>query len=232
LSAVIIPPLRAVHEDRLATGLCFDFVAQRPDEIGADQTDAVPQHFGMDRVIHQRGDGLAVGADRLNHAHPRVVEFGGVIVVGDLSLGGAGGDFQLGWFQTVERGVEGLGGFRADEIHVFEVAGVPAARRRNGERVAIGSAVRVRRADENIPRGNARHLRPHAVAQDRGKPEQVKSHHAHRDFPLAEDDRAGGQFPLLACDRIRFADAAADGQEGIGRDDAHGGPDFQPSLGR
>ena len=51
--------LRAVHEHPHAAEVGFELVAQRADEVGADEADAVAEHFGMDGVVDERADRLA-----------------------------------------------------------------------------------------------------------------------------------------------------------------------------
>ena len=99
----------------------------------------------MDRVVDQRGEWLAVAANRLHHAAARVVQLRRVIIVGDLPVGLAGGDLQRRRLQPGDRLVDRLGGLVADEVEIVEV-GVGAAFA-IGEAVAVGRAVRVRRAD-------------------------------------------------------------------------------------
>ena len=52
-------PLRAIHEHAHAAEVGFELVAERADEVGADQADSVAEDFGMDGVVDQRADGLA-----------------------------------------------------------------------------------------------------------------------------------------------------------------------------
>ena len=81
-----MPPWALFMNRAMPPALRLDRLAERTDEVGAENADVVAQHLGMDRVVHQRGDRLALGADRLDHAHSPVVEIGRVVVVGDLAL--------------------------------------------------------------------------------------------------------------------------------------------------
>ena len=68
--------LGAVHEQAPCRRLRLDLVAERADEVGADDADVVAEDLGMDGVVDQRGDGLALRVDRLDDAHAGVVESG------------------------------------------------------------------------------------------------------------------------------------------------------------
>src|SRR5439155_13749340 len=114
--------------------------------------DIVAEHLGMNRVVDQRGDDLSLRANGLDHAHAAVVEIGRVIVVGDLSFGLAGGNPDVGRLKLIEGGIDRLGGPLAHKLHVLQVARVSAPA--VGKGVAIGSAVRVRRGNEDVLRGN------------------------------------------------------------------------------
>ena len=168
---------------------------------------------------------LPSGVIGLDHAHPRVVEFRSVVVVGDLSLGFAGGDLELRGLKVVERLVDGDGGLIADEVHVLEIARGLAVEA--GEAVAVGRAVRVGRADEDVVGRDAGDLLVNAGAQHGGKPEQVELHDGDFGFALLEDHGAGRQLALLAGGGMARADAAGDRQQRIGRDDRLADADFE-----
>ena len=182
-------PLRAVHEHSHAAEVGFELVAERADEIGADQADSAAEDFGMDGVVDEGADGLAGGRDGLDHAHAGVVEFRSVVVVGDFSLGFAGGDLEVSGLQVVEGLIDGDGGLIADEVHVLEIARGFAVEA--GEAVAVRGAVRVGRADENVVGGDAGNLLMNAGAQDGGEPEEIELDDGDFGFALLEDHGAG-----------------------------------------
>ena len=198
--------LGAVDEDRHAAGPRFDLVAERADQVGAENADAVAEHLRMDRVIHQRGDGFALRAHRLDDTHPAIVQIGRVIVVRDFSLGLARGNLERSRLKLVDGGVHGLGGLGADEVHVLEIAGVPA--QAIGKGVTIRSAVGVRRGDEDVVGRNAAHLCPDAIPKHGGKAKQVESHHRDRHVPFAKDERPSRQLPTFLLGRPRLTHAA------------------------
>ena len=66
-------PLCAIHEHRHAAEVGFELIAERPDEIGAHQTDSVAEDFGMNGIVDQRANRLAGRGDGLDNAHARVV---------------------------------------------------------------------------------------------------------------------------------------------------------------
>ena len=86
LSAVTMPPWAPFMNRAVPAARRLDRLAERADQVGAEDADAVAEDFGVDRVVDERGDRLALRADRLDDAHPPVVEVGGVVVVGDLPL--------------------------------------------------------------------------------------------------------------------------------------------------
>ncbi len=222
-------PLGAVHEQGRTPGLSFDLLAKRPDQVRAEDADAVAQDFRMDRVVDERGDRLAAGADRLDDAHPPVIQVGRVIVVGDLPLRLAGGDLDPGRLESVDRLVDGLRRLVADEIHVVQVAGVSTLA--IGERIAIGGAMRVRGADDDVRGRDATDLRPHTIPEHRRKPEQVQRHHGHGRVALAEHHRPRREIPTLLSGRFGDTHPAGDGQELLGRDHPHRGPGLDLGAG-
>src|SRR5262245_6220869 len=84
--------LCAVHEHSHPAQVGFEPVAEWADEIRTDQSDSIAQDLGMNRVVNDRADRLASRRNGLDNAHARIVEFWSVVVVGNLSLGVAGGD--------------------------------------------------------------------------------------------------------------------------------------------
>ena len=132
--------------------------------------------------------------------------------------------------QVVERLVDGDGGLVADEVHVLEVARGFAVEA--GEAVAVGGAVRVRRADEDIVGRDARYLLMNARGQDGGKPQQIELNDGDFGVALLKDHRPGRQLAALAGRGTAWADAAGDGQQRIGRDDRLADADFQLGMGQ
>jgi hypothetical protein len=146
----------------------------------------------------------------LDNAHAPVVEVGGVVVVGDLALGLAGGDAERGGLEGVDGRVEGVGRLVAGELHVLQVAGVAAAA--VGEGVAVGGAVGVRGGDEDVLRGDARGLGADAVAEDRRDAEDVEDDDGDGRVAFAQDQRTGGEVAALLLGRLGQPEAAGDGQ--------------------
>ena len=144
--------------------------------------------------------------------------------------GFAGGNLEGGRLQIVDRGIDGLGRLVADEVHVLQIAGVPTVA--IGESVAIRRAVRVRRADEDVVRGNKLHPRTDPVAEHGRKAEHVQGHHGDGSFALAKDDRPSGQFTTLHLGKVRYTHAPGHRQERVGRDDADRCADLQLGPGR
>ena len=174
--------------------------------------------------------GLAVRRFGLDHAHPLVVECRCVIVVGDFSVGFAGGNLDHARLEMVDRLVEGGGRLVANKIHVFEVARVSAAS--VGKTVAVGSAVRVRAANEDVVFRNPRHFRPHAVGQHAGKPNHVDADDSDGDRPFAKDDRPHIEIAPLVVNGARPADSSRNGQKRIGRDHPLSRPHFNLRMER
>ena len=222
--------LGAVHENRHPTGLFFQAIPERADQIGAEEARVGAEHLRMNRVVDERRDRLSGGGLRPDDAHPLVIERGGVIVVRDFPPGLVGGDLDPAGLQTVDRLVEGRRRFVADEVHVFEVAGVPAAP--VGKTVAVRSAVRVGAADQDVVFRNPRHLRPHSVAQDAGKSDHVDADDSHGDLAPAKDDRPHAEIAPLVVHGARPPDASGDRQQRIGRDHASPRPHFDFCLRR
>ena len=107
-----------VHENAGATAVRRQAVVQRPDHVRAEDALTRAEHFGVDGIVDQRGERLAVAPDRLHHATARVVQLRRIIVVGDLPGGLAGGDPQRHRLQPSNRLVDRLGGRVADEIEI------------------------------------------------------------------------------------------------------------------
>ena len=181
--------------------LASRFRQSGPIRSGLKMPIVVAQHLGVNGVIDQRGDRLPVWALRLDHAHPPVVEVGGVIVVGDLALGLAGGDLEGGRLKPVDGLVHRLGGLDRASVHVAQVARVPSLA--VGEGVAVRGAMGVGRADQDVRGRNPAHAGPHAIAQDRGEAQEVERDHRHGDLALAEDDGPGRQLAPLFLGRVR-----------------------------
>ena len=67
-------PLRAVHENTGAAAARRDAIVQRPDHVRTENPLTRAEHLGVDGVVDQRGERLAVAIDRLHHVAPRVVQ--------------------------------------------------------------------------------------------------------------------------------------------------------------
>ena len=67
----------------------------------------VAENFGMDGVVDERRDGLALPVPGLDDAHPPVVEIGSIVVVGDLALGLAGRDLDRRRLEAVDGFIQG-----------------------------------------------------------------------------------------------------------------------------
>ena len=161
----------------------------------------------------------------LDDAHPPVVEIGGIVVVGDLPLGLAGGDLDRRRLEAVDCFVQGKGGLIADEIHVLEIAGVPPFA--VGKGVTIGSAMRVGRSDQDVIGRNAADLRADAISQHRWKSDQVESHDGHGDVAVSKDDGTSRDVAFLFAGWVWCAHPAGDGQKRVRRDHAHRGADLK-----
>ena len=179
----------------------------------------------MNGVVDEGADRLAGGRDGLDHAHARIVKFRSVVVVGDFSLGFAGGDLELSGLKVVEGLIDGHGGLIADEVHVLEIARRFAVEA--GKAVTVRSAVRVGRADEDVVGRDAGNLLVNAGAQDRGEPEQIELDDGDFGFALLEDHGAGVSSPCLPVVGSARADASGDGKKRIGRDDRLADADFE-----
>ena len=101
-----------------------------------------------------------------------------------------------GSVEFVECFVDGFGGFGADGVDVLEIARV--ATFAVGEGVAIGGAVCVRGADDNVSGVDAGHAFANTVAEDAGKSEQIETDNRDGCFSFTDDDGPRGEFPLLA----------------------------------
>src|SRR5262249_34938761 len=117
----------------------------------------------MDGIIHQGRYRLALPVDSLNDAHSTIVQIGRVIVVGDFPLGLSGSNLDRGGSKLIEGGIDRLGRFVANEVHVFQIAGVSSFA--VGKGVTIRSAVRVGRTNEDVLRPNPAYLRADAITQ-------------------------------------------------------------------
>ena len=163
----------AVHEDSRPATLFRQALVQRPDQVRAANAGPASQHLGVDRVIDERGDRLARSVHCLDHMTARIVQLLGVVVVGNLPFGLAGGNLEPRRLEVGGSFVERLGHPGA---HQFQILLVPCgAARAVREAITIRRAMRVRRANQNVLRRNLLHRRPHPVAQRGGKAEKVRA---------------------------------------------------------
>ena len=168
---------------------------------------------------------LPCAFDRLDDAHPPVVEIGSIVVVGDFPLGLAGGDLDRRRLESVDCFIQGLGGLVADEIHVLEIAGVPPFA--VGKRVTIGSAMRVGRSDQDVIGRNAADLARTRSPSTDGKPITSSATTATETSPLSKDNSTSRDVPLLFTGWVWCAHPARDRQQRIRRDHAHRGTDLE-----
>ena len=213
------PPLRAVHENTGAAAARRDAIVQRPDHVRTENALTRAKHFGVNRVVDQRGERLAVAADCLHHVAARVVKLRSVIVIGNLPVGLAGGDPERRRLQPGDRLVDRLGGFVANEVEILKirVGAAPAV----GEAVAVGCTVRVRRADQNMRGRNGLDLPPHAVTQRGGEAEEVRADERHPRAAVLEHHRPHREVAVFFGDRIGRPNAAGHRQQRLRRDHPH-----------
>jgi len=198
--------LRAIHEYRAAAAFSFHFIAERADQIRAQNSLIRTDYFRMNGVIDQRGEWFAVDANGLDDMTPRVVELFGVIVVGDFSFGFAGGDFEGGGLQLSDRFIDRFGHAIANEVEVFKISREPAFAVR--ETVTVRRAVSMSRANQNVFGHNRFDLCSRLVCQHRGKAKKVSAHNRHTHVIVLEHQRANRQVALLPVDRMRRPDPA------------------------
>ena len=142
---------------------------QRPNGIGTTNARFSAEHFRMNGVIHQSGNGCAIGRpDSLNHPHASVVQVGCVVIVGNAPQSLAAGSFQQGRLQPVERGIDRRRGLLTNQVEVSQTGGV--ATLAVGKSLGIGRTVSVRGTNKDVVSGNAWDPGTHPVAQHRGKP--------------------------------------------------------------
>jgi hypothetical protein len=213
-------PLRTVHEDPCAAALGRDLIVKRADEVRAANAHAAPQHFRMDGIIDQGGKRLAGGIQCLNDIASLIIKMLSVIIEGDLSFRWPAGDLELSGLQIRYRLVNRLGHPLTDHLQVFGIAGSPAFA--VGKPIAVRSAVRVGRPDQNVLRGNAPDRRPRAIAELRGKAQEIRADNRDSIGPFLKNQRAYRQVAVLARDRAGSPNTAHDRQEWIGRYHAHG----------
>ncbi len=219
----------AVHKYARPASVLRKAVVQRPDEIWTAYANAIAQHFRMDRVIDQRGDGLAGSVQRLDDMTARIVQLRRIIVVGDFPFRLARRDFQSCRLEFRDGLMDRLGHARANQLQIFWIAGGAALAVR--ETVAIRGAVSVCGADQDVGWRDVLDRGAHAVAQHGGEPKKIPAHNRHARAFLLEHERAHRQVALLSCRRMARPHAAADRQQRIGRDFAHGDTGTESSGG-
>ena len=221
-------PLGAIEEHGHAAAARFDPRAHRPDQVGGKDAPLVAEHLGVDRVVDERGDRRAVAADGLDDPHPPVVEIGGVIVERDPSLGLRRGDPQRRRTEAVEGLVDSRGRPPHDLLHPGEIPRVPPLP--IGEGVAIGGAVGVGGADEEMVRGETGDERPHLVAEDGWESEDVDADDGHRRIRVSHDEDPCGEFTALFGDGMGGPHSPRHRQERLGGDHSHRGCRPEPGL--
>src|SRR5436309_1738784 len=91
-----------------------------------------------------------------------------------------------------------------------------------GKAIAIRRAVRMGCADQNILRGDFLDAGAHLVAERCGKTKEIRAHNGDASFVLFEDERTHIQLALFARYLMGRSDSAADRQQWVRRDNAHG----------
>src|SRR5438477_11343759 len=86
--------LRAVHEETDPGPFLSQLVVERTDQVRTTDALVGADHFGVYRVIHQRGQRFAIGAEGLDDVAARIVKSIRVVVIRDLPFGFAGGDLE------------------------------------------------------------------------------------------------------------------------------------------
>src|SRR5207244_12832901 len=143
----------------------------RADQVRTQDARVGTEHFGMNGVIDERREWLAVRANRLDDVTARVVELFGVVVEGDFPFRLTGRYLQARWPQFSERLVNGVGDAIANEVNVFQIRGKLSFV--IGKPVAIRRAVRVCRANQNVLRWDALHFGAGMVAEHGRKAEKI-----------------------------------------------------------
>ena len=173
----------------------------------------------MDGVVDQCRNRLSIRVEQLQDVTARIVEPVSIIVVGDLAPGLAGCGFELGRLQPRVGFPDRLGHPGADHFQVFGVgtrATLPV-REAVGVRCAVGMGC----PDENVAPRDFLHRRPHPVAQNPRKPEEIGAHNGHLGPPLGHHEGPHREVPLFLCGRFRLANAPDQRQQGIGGHDLH-----------
>ena len=173
----------------------------------------------MHRVVHQRGERLAVRADRLHDVTARIVKPVSVVVVGDLPLRISRSDAQARGLQLRQRFVDRFRHARADRIEIFQI------RRRAA--FAIRKPIRIRRAvgvggtDENVLRRNALHQRANSVPERGGESEEVRAHDRDLRRIIREHEGADVQLARLLLCRLGRPHPTGHREERIRRDNSN-----------
>ncbi len=105
--------------------------------------------------------------------------------------------------RLIESLVDGLGRLPADEIHVRQVTRMTAVT--IGKGITVRGTVRVRGTDQDVVGSHPRNSGPHAVAEYRGKPQQIETHDRDAHGVPLQHDHAGGQLAPLVPSPERSA---------------------------
>ena len=135
----------------------------------------------------------------------RIIQLLGVIVVGDLSFGFIGGDFQNGRLQLARGFVNGFGHFRANAVQIFQIHSRSPLLIRKA--VAVRCAMRVGCTDQNILRRNSLNLRTCLVPEQGRESQEIRTYNGHARLTLDQNQCSHLQITFLARRRMRRSNA-------------------------
>ena len=177
-------------------------LSHRPDAVGAHHALPSAKHLGMDRVVDEREDRRAVCLGRLDDIHPPVVEGRRIVVVGDPLGRLVGAHLEHSRLQCVIGSLQGLSGLLDHEVDVGQVCRVAFGHLGHGKGIAVGRAVGVGCANQDVFRRNVGHQFADAIAEHPGEAEEVEPHEGHAGVALPHHRGPGRQLPERLGGRV------------------------------